>query len=123
MWHRNLRLAFAAVTLAVVAPRLEAQVTAVPPGVAVLRAYEIPERLLAACPELSLSADQIRALKGFAADLRLEDTRQRVGSKPWLTAARLTSPERAYTRALGLVDAKERSRSAAQFAALVPRCR
>lgn len=123
MWCRNLRLAVAAVALAVIAPRLEAQVNTIPPGIAALQAYEIPERLLTACPELSLSVEQIRALKELAADLRLEDARHRVGSKPWLTAARVTSPQRAYTRALGLVDAKERSRSAAQFAALVPRCR
>ncbi len=121
--HRNLRLVIATVALMVIGPRLEAQVPVVPAGVAAFKAHEIPERLLAAGPQLFLSTDQIRALKELAAKLRFEDAKERVGSKPWLARARLTSPQQAYTKAIGLVPASERSRAAALFAASGQRSR
>jgi len=38
-----------------------------------------------------------------------------VSSKPWISAIRLTSPAEAYNRALGALDAEQRTHAAMLF--------
>jgi hypothetical protein len=72
----------------------------------------IPTRLIATSPALVLRPEQVRSLKALSSQLDREATLLRLSSKPWITAARLTSPSEAYARALALLDAGQRSHAA-----------
>lgn len=109
--YRNPGLALWAAVLLFAASTARAQEPArlMPLG---LSAVEIPARLIAARGDLMLSPQQVRSLNTLSAELQREATLYRVSSKPWITAARFTSPSQAYTRAVGLLDSAQRPRAA-----------
>ncbi len=110
--YRNpgLVLATAAALLVLAAP---ARAQAVPSStLSVLPTAGIPARLIAATGDLMLRPQQVRSLNALSSRLAWEAALLRLSSKPWVTAARLTSPSNAYARALALLDAGQRFHAA-----------
>lgn len=94
---------------------LPARAQNVPPTLSDVPATVIPARLIAARAELVLSAQQVRSLQALSDELAREAAAHRVSSKPWVSAIRLTSPAEAYNRALGALDAEQRTHAAMLF--------
>jgi hypothetical protein len=79
-----------------------------PGALASAPAYEVPDRLLEHRTELALTAAQVAELTAVSTDLHTQERFQAMSSKPWVTAARRTSPRQAFDRSLETLTAKQR---------------
>jgi hypothetical protein len=109
MRNRILRLAvLAAVPLVIPAAAAFAQALSLPPRLASAPAYEVPDRLLASRGELALTEAQAAELARLSTDLHFEARLQAMSSKPWIAAARGSSPRQAFDQALATHTPKQR---------------
>lgn len=109
MRNRILRLAvLAAVSLVIPTAAALAQALAVPPRLASAPAYEVPDRLLASRAELALTEAQAAELAALSDELYSQEKFWHASSKPWIAAARRSSPQSAFDRALATLTPAQR---------------
>jgi hypothetical protein len=110
MRNRTLRLAVvAAVTFVVPTARSSAQPLGLPSRLTAAPACEVPDRLLAGRSELALTETQAANLAALSAELHTQEKLWHASSKPWVAAARRSSPQQALDRALETLSPAQRA--------------
>lgn len=109
MRNRIIRLAIlAAGSLVIPGGASSAQEMTLPPPLASVPAYEVPDLLLAQRAELGLTAAGAADLAALSAELFSQEKFWHASSKPWIAAARRPSPQHAFDRALATLTPAQR---------------
>jgi hypothetical protein len=108
MRNRILRLLVLGAVTSVATATAGGQQFPFPSSLASAPAYAVPDRLLEHRTELALTGAQVAELTAASTDLHTQERFQAMSSKPWVTAARRTSPRQAFDRALATLTPKQR---------------